>query len=295
MKKRIISALVAFTLILSALVLSSCSEAEPLPEGVSELPDLDASTLTESLADESGVIQWPAELLPEGFPVPKYEEIYSVEREDNIIRIILFGKKAKTTDDSVSFMQALLRKGYSPYDDVITNTRTYYNKDGVGVRIAQSGSWTGVHLEAINEKSPTGFTYEITVLPAERQEECLFWEFPDANTDLGLEPKTFDEWPAEYLPEDFPRPGDKIEILEMEQKSNGLFITVKGNIDDIAEYQKEIAAKMGFLSTVQPLRNANGDYIFYEPVGTPSGVPGVPETWRFQICPPNDLIIKDVG
>ena len=52
MKNMIISALLTVTLILSVFVLASCSEAEPLPEGVSELPDLDASELAESSAVE---------------------------------------------------------------------------------------------------------------------------------------------------------------------------------------------------------------------------------------------------
>ncbi len=191
MKTRIIFALFITALILSAFVLASCSEKEPLPDGVSELPDLDASELTASLADESGVIQWPAELLPEGFPVPKYTEIYSVEREDNIVTIILFGKKAMTTSDDQKFLQTLVRQGYEPVDDAVSGMRTYYNKEGIGVRVANSGSWTGTHLTAINEKSPTGYTFEITVFPKSQQTDCLFWKYPDKGTDLGLEPMTF--------------------------------------------------------------------------------------------------------
>lgn len=77
MKNMIIFALLTVTLILSVFVLASCSEKEPLPEGVSELPDLNASELAASLADESGVIQWPADMLPDDLPMPEYDEICS--------------------------------------------------------------------------------------------------------------------------------------------------------------------------------------------------------------------------
>ena len=73
MKRKTFCAPLACKLILVLIVacmLSACDESEPLPEGVSALPDLDASELAESLADESGVIQWPEDLLPEEFPVP---------------------------------------------------------------------------------------------------------------------------------------------------------------------------------------------------------------------------------
>ena len=77
MNTKLISLLLAVIMIISAFVLASCSEKEPLPEGVSELPDLNASELAESLADESGVIQWPADMLPDDLPMPEYDEIVS--------------------------------------------------------------------------------------------------------------------------------------------------------------------------------------------------------------------------
>ena len=87
MRSKIIPLIIALLLILSAL--ASCSEDEPLPSGVSPLPDIASG----ELADTSGEFSWPADILPAGFPVPGYEKVYSVSREDNEVRIILFGNK----------------------------------------------------------------------------------------------------------------------------------------------------------------------------------------------------------
>jgi len=296
MNTKLISLLLAVIMIISAFVLSSCSEKEPLPEGVSELPDLNASELAESLADESGVIQWPAELLPEGFPVPKYEEIYSVEREDNEVRIVLFGKKTMTSSDGKVFMIKLYDAGWLPYDDPVAGLRYICDTEGNRVTIAESNSWTGEYLKSINEKSPTGYTFEIKVRQTGVPMDCLFWKFPDSSTDLGLEPMTFEEWPTEYLPESFPRPSENIEIIEMKQEKSGLFITIKGESADVIAYQAEILSFMGYItSSVQPYRNPNGDYMYYTNLDFKYGASKddpVIVTDMFQFCPNNDLIEK---
>ena len=300
MNKKLISLLLAVIMIISAFVLSSCSEKEPLPEGVSALPDLDASELAASLADESGVIQWPAELLPDDMPAAEYTEIYSVERVDNEVTIILFGENNYTKKaNAKAYMQKLVNNGYVPIDDELTGMRYFYNKDGCRVALAESSSWTGEYLQAVNETSPTGYTYEIKVFQTGKTTECLFWEFPDENTDLGLEPMTFEEWPTGYLPENFPRPGEKIEIIEMKQEKNGLFITVKGVSTDVLAYQAEIFRVMGYItSSAQPYRNPNGDYMYYTnldfKLGGSKDDPVI-VTDMFQICPANDLIEKTLN
>jgi hypothetical protein len=48
--------------------------------------------------------------------------------------------------------------------------------------------------------------------------------WPQFDADLGLEEIVFDEWPHEYLPDGFPEPVN-LNIVSMEQKKNGLFIT----------------------------------------------------------------------
>ena len=74
-------------------ILSACNESEPLPEGVSSLPDVGTESFVNS---ETGEIEWPAELLPDNFPKAKYEEIYSVERIDNEVIIVLFATSYET-------------------------------------------------------------------------------------------------------------------------------------------------------------------------------------------------------
>lgn len=298
MKRKTFCAPLACKLILVLIVacmLSACDESEPLPEGVSALPDLDASELAESLADESGVIQWPADLLPEGFPVPSYKEIRSVERTGNELIIVLFGRKTMTTSDEIAYKMKLMRAGYVRVVDTLVGKDYYYDRSGLRVAVVGSDGTLGEHLKGINEQSPTGFTFEICVVQSEAPVDCLFWKFPDANTDLGLEPITFSDWPADYLPEGFPRPGEVLEILEMKQEKNGLFLTVKGSLGATAEFQGAIYDFMGYMGEF-PVRNANGDYMYItkEMEGLETGnTEALKEIVRFQICPANGLIVKD--
>ena len=111
------------------------------------------------------------------------------------------------------------------------------------------------------------------------------------STDLGLEPMTFDEWPIEYLPDNFPIPGENVEILEMKQEKNGIFITLRGATSDLQEFAIKMDANMGYINTMnEPAMNANGDYLFIEWLDyTPNDMN---DTFRLQICPPNDMIKK---
>ncbi len=293
MKKKI-TLLLCFLLLLS-FALMSCDESEPLPEGVSSLPDILKDSLVNS---DTGKTDWPTDLLPEGFPKPNYTEIYSAERIDNEVTIILFGEYAPPTKaDAKFFMQKLLTTGgYIGYQDAETGERIIVNKEGFKVSIAESGSWTGTHLETINKESPTGYTFEIKVVQIGNTLDCLFWQFPDASADLGLESIVFDKWPSEYLPEKFPKPNENLEILEMKQDKNGVFITVKGCSTDMAEFQNEIYKNMGYINTLSgPEMNTDGEYMFTESIDYQySGNAGEEpiETLRFQICPANDLIKK---
>ena len=212
MNRKLVSLLLAVVLVLSALVLASCSEAEPLPEGVSALPDLDASELAASLADESGVIQWPAELLPEGFPVPEYDEIYSVSREDNELTIILLSKvKYGSSRKDVLFNTKLAEAGYvfyMPLDLTDSTSMPAVNRDGWRVRTYNSR--TDERLAPFAEKY--GYAYEINVRQTVLEvPDSLFWKYPSPDTDLGYESKMLDEWPVELLPNNVPVPNpDKI-------------------------------------------------------------------------------------
>lgn len=283
------------TILLLVGVLCSCNEDEPLPEGVSSQPDVPAESFVNS---ETGEMEWPAELLPEGFPVADYDKIYSAERTDNAVVILLFGVNSpfKKTNAKM-FAMKLVQAGFLPYDDMETKERTYISRDGYKVMLADSDSdvGNGYHLATVNKESPTGYTFEIRVIPADTSSyECMFWEFPAASTDLGLEPKVFDEWPAEFLPEGFENPGEKIEILQMEQKNNGLFITLKGSLTDLGDYETKALKTAGYLYSVDNVWiNPNGDYIFYsEDMDFHANDDEIIVTAKFQFCPANDGIKK---
>ncbi len=273
-------------------VLCSCDESNPLPEGVSEQPDVPVESLINS---DTGEIEWPAEMLPKEFPVADYDEIYSAERKDGEVTIILFGENTPTKKtNSKMFGLELIKSGYLQYDDIETRERSYISREGYQVTLADSDSGTGYHLASINKESPTGYTFEIKVRPFDTKPyECMFWEYPDASTDLGLESKVFDEWPTEYLPEGFEKPDEIIEIIEMEQKSNGLFITMKGAVSNLGEYEKKVFKSTGYVYSIGNMAiKSDGDYIYREQLNFEESGDKYIVTVRFQFCPANDMIKK---
>lgn len=274
---------VMLCIILCLFCLVACNEAEPLPEGVSSLPDVGA----ESFEESDGTLRWPAELLPDDFPEATYTEIYSVERVDNEVIIIMFArKKVGMYPTDASFLLKITENGYVYDTDWETDTTRIVNRDGFVVTISSSED-TDTHLAAINEKSPTGFTYELRVRQEEAPPEAYFWEYPSADTDLGLEEMTFTEWPSDYLPDAFPSPEDGTELLSMQQESTGLFITVH----DYGAYMQAVQ-KAGFqrLGTdgSKPYVSENGDYV-YMSFGQSSS-DGI--TYTIQICRMNEYVIQ---
>lgn len=291
MKNMIISALLTVTLILSVIVLASCSEAEPLPDGVSELPDLDASELTASLADETGEIQWPAELLPEGFPVPKYEEIYSVEREDNEVRIVLLSKRKYASEfPDNSFASKLYAQGYVFYVPASTdyNAMPGINRDGWRVQTANSNSaeW----LVPFAEKY--GYAYEINVRQVVTGvPDSLFWTYPVQNTDLGYENMAFNEWPTDLLPANIPIPSPD-SIMSMEARPNGIFITVKSRVNSEKTYEQMLYEAGYYQMALQPHRDKDGNYFYIVSSRGESEDGDYYLITTFQICKYNDKIVK---
>ncbi|MBO4770136.1 MAG: hypothetical protein J5563_05080, partial [Clostridia bacterium] len=240
------------------VLLSSCSESE-LPEGAELLPDLN----TEYFTDENGRVRWPEEILPKGFPVPEYEEIYSAERKENTVTVTVFSRfvlsPAEIVIPHVEFTEALQNCGYVHYyppgGDGNAYWGRFFNKKArtrVTVYTSQIGQdYFSDHLNAVNAKSPTHFTMQIVVDEYDLKPESLTWEYPDRNTDLGLEIIKFDNWPSEYLPNDFVRPGEGIEIISMEQKSSGVFITLRGELGEMQQYGGTLGGSYGTLSILE--------------------------------------------
>ena len=307
--KRFLCVLLVMAVLCS--ILASCSEVEGLIEGEELLPDL----TTEDFRDENGVIRWPAEILPEGFPVPDYVEIYSVTREHNVVTITVFSEFNMSSfidmkTPHLDFSIALSPAGYFMYELMGFNPDLggyFYNRTNkTRVILYQSemgvGTFYGEHLAPLLEKSPTGFVMQIVVNKTILQPESLLWDYPDSNTDLGLEDIKFDEWPAEYLPEDFHSPtaqGINVD-LKMEQKKNGVFITVSGSASETNKFMNLMCkdyARIGYHDGQKyhfVYIDKNGNYIFYETISHVEG--GDASTTkmvdRYQICKFNEFVKK---
>lgn len=292
-------------------ILASCSEVEDLIPGEELLPDMS----TDDFRDENGVVRWPAEILPEGFPVPDYVEIYSVTREHNVVTITVFSEFNMSSminmkTPHLDFAVALSPAGYFMYELMGFNPDFggyFYNrKNKTRVILYQSemgvGTYYGEHLESLIDKSPTGFAMQIVVNKTILQPESLLWDYPSADTDLGLEEIKFDEWPADYLPEDFPSPtvqGINVD-LKMEQKKNGMFVTVSGSAAETSKFMNLMCknyARVGYHDGEKYHHvyiDKNGNYIFYDTISFIDGGDASSTIMidRYQICKFNEFVKK---
>lgn len=307
--KRLICVLLAAAALCSFLV--SCSETEDLIEGEELLPDMS----TDDFRDENGIVRWPGEILPEGFPVPDYVEIYSVERKHNVITITVFSEFNMSSminmkTPHLDFSIALSPAGYFMYELMGGNPDMgayFYNRSNkTKVVVYQSergiGTFYGEHLEPLINKSPTGFAMQIIVNKTILQPESMMWDYPSADTDLGLESIKFDEWPSDYLPSDLPNPkGQGIDVdLTMEQKNNGVFITVSGSFAETNRYLNLMIknyARVGYHDGKKyhdVYIDKDGNYIFYEIISSvPGGDPASTiNVERYQICKFNEHVKK---
>lgn len=305
--KRLLCAWLVAVALCSILV--SCSETEDLIEGEELLPDMS----TDDFRDENGIVRWPDEILPEGFPVPDYAEIYSIERKHNMVTITVFSEcyirsisdwKVPHNDLAV----ALAPLGYFLYYLIGGNPDMggyFYNKsDKTRVIIYQADidqSYYSENLVPLIEKSPTGYVMQIIVDKTILQPESMMWDYPDANTDLGLESIKFDEWPSEYLPAELPSPvGQDIDVnLTMEQKKNGVFITVSGNLNEISRLRSLIMKDYAQIAHHDGRKyhdvyiDKYGNYIFFELLScVVEGDGTVKAVYRYQICKFNEHVKK---
>lgn len=257
-------------LVLLAMLLSACS---------------DPNDTTAVSVPETAPIAWPTELLPEGFPVAEYIEIYSVKQTDDAVKIILFAEKgpAFTMSTVMLLKTALTEQGYRScrsYSDFREET-FLINRDGDRVYIETSGNFEG-ELTQINQYSPTGFTYSVTVQKTNEDVGYLFADYPAPDTDLGLEERVFDTWPAEHLPAGIPTPHEGITIDKMEMRKNGLMITITGSDESTGRYLDSII-QTGFLIVDNVCIGKKGDYFYVRTLSYPQ-VTGDDITLQFQFC-----------
>ncbi len=258
-------------LLLLAMLLSACANA-------------DAENGQSVSMPEKTKLTWPAELLPEGFPVAEYEEIYSVEQTGDAVKIILFADKGPSfTFPTVAlFKEVLHEQGYR-YCTPYTEEGFYINRDGYTVRIDTSSNLV-CELAIINQLSPTGFTYSITVDKTDKDVEYLFLDYPAPDTDLGLTECVFDSWPSEYLPDNIPAPAPDagITIERMEQRKNGVFITIRGSIEATGFYLLSVC-QSGFVEVNNVSIGKDGDYFYVQDLVYPTSLDG-DRVMRFQFC-----------
>lgn len=257
-------------LLVVLLLTSACTFAENEP-----------SVTHSELADQAETV-WPAALLPEDFPVAEYEEIYSVEQTDSAVKIILFADKGPifTFPTVALFEEALREQGYL-YCNTYTDGAYFINRDGYKVRV-ETSSYLESELAIINKLSPTGFTYSVTVEQTNENMDFLFLDYPAADTDLGLTECAFDTWPVEYLPDDIPAPDAGVTVERMERRKNGVFITVRGSVEDTGHYLLSVCQN-GYFEINNVSVNQNGDYFFVQDLVYPTSPDG-DRVMRFQFC-----------
>ena len=296
MKTKLTALILSAMFIASAFVLASCSESEPLPEGVSEQPDLTVSEMAAELDDGTGELRWPAELLPEGFPVPEYDSIYSVEREDNQLHIIMLGafsmKKvaelfetvdvtAMTHEQNLAFIDA-------NYDTLTPSDYKFSvqfaeNQDFVQINIpgedpnnliwAYRGGWK-VQLFAASENSnlwlskaleasgDARYAWEI-VFSYSDTPESYFWKYPGKYDSIGFPDEGIvSEYPAEYMPDSMADIAEKLDVVEFLVKKTGVRIAVTRAEENYAAVEKYLASK-GFVLINGVYLDKDGNSIYY--------------------------------
>lgn len=79
----------ACSLALSSLAFSAAAIERAAPPPVTA--DIGSDEFARLIEDGEGKLRWPAEYLPQDFPVPEYDEIYSVARTGDELHIIMLG------------------------------------------------------------------------------------------------------------------------------------------------------------------------------------------------------------
>ena len=296
MKTKLTALILSALLIASALVLASCSESEPLPEGVSEQPDLTVSEMAAELDDGTGNLRWPAELLPEGFPVPEYTSIYSVEREDNELHIIMLGAyslqkiaelyegvdvTAMTREQILAFIEA-------NYDTLTPSDYKFSeqfaeNQDFVQINIpgedpdnylwVYRGGWK-IQLFAASENNnlwlskaleasgDARYAWEI-VFSYSDTPESYFWKYPGKYESIGFPDKGIvSEYPAEYMPDSMADIAEKLDVVEYQVQFNGVRTAITRAEENYAAVEKYLASK-GFVLINGVYLDKDGNSIYY--------------------------------
>ena len=321
----------AFILVIALLfpfALASCDESQPLPEGVSAQPDMNASEFAASLDDGSGGLRWPAELVPDDFPVPDYTKIYSVSREDNALHVVMLGhysmKKmrelASETDPTITpqdqylaWTEAHIRElvptdkllvrdlrgnaSYVQYRPLVFsayNDSAFITRSGWQIEIYGSQDSDNVWLNEAAASWDGQYAWELVFRRIDTP-DSYFWKYPDRFTDIGYPREgVIDYWPEEYVPEPLLDLNTKFDIMEIALKKTGVRVAIRG--EDKAENAEPIFnyfSKAGFVELLSGVWvDKYGNYCyFYRDYPEEGNEPG----FIIHMCKPNDKIDRGGG
>ena len=262
-----------------------------------ELPDISRTEAAKLLDDGAGNLRWPAELLPEGFPIPKYDGIYSVERTGGVLKIIMIGgfdlAKAEETARIITpenFMQysdimqpadsllidQLWKIGWitpSPasetrsvdtaadkYGNVITASRSYASSEDPDIQaaIALSGD--------------VQYAWTLEYYRTEPR-KSWFAEYPGKFDDIGIpQLGVVTEFPREYLPETLADLDKRVEVIETSVQHNGIRICVKDDMESIKSTYA-ILEEAGFVEINGLYIDEHGNTLYFYSGDTEKGTP----------------------
>lgn len=323
MKKYLI--IFAALLLLFPVCLCACDESEPLPEGVSALPDRTASEMASELDDGTGNLRWPAELLPEGFPMPQYTSIYSVEREDNALHIIMLGAyslqkvvelhekynvETMTHEQALAFIDAnediLLPSDHFFNVELLNdpnviqiwvpgtdaNNNLWVSRKGWQVQVFAASSnrnlWLGEALKASGDaKYAWEIVFRYTVVP-----DSYYWTYPGKYENIGYPDEGVVEiFPAEYVPESLQDVCSQFDVVEMMLKKSGVRLAIPRSEENYMALQNYLA-NAGFIEIDNKLIDKDGNCVFFYEDWADSVRK---ECLVLLVRKPNDKIVKNEG
>ncbi len=256
-----------------------------------------AVKVSPSLQENVTSDDWCAELFPDDFPVPIYDEIYEIVRDGDVVTVTLFSEPGPVSDflPSHNLRKRLGKHGYVNFYDYDTHREYFLNKQGYNVTI--NDSVTAGWLYELNKQNPYGYTYQIKLEKLSHSYESIFWQYPYKKTDLGLQQNVFDGYPTEYLPAQLPRPSEELNLhlTRAEQLENGVFLQYTGELYDFWRYNRVISdAGFYFIETGDEsffFVNDEGDYLFARIVSMSIGERGH-DVFEYQVCKRNPHIKK---
>ncbi len=242
---------------------------------------------------------WPCELFPEDFPVPDYTEIYSVKTTDDSVTAVLFAEWDMQSPPVSRLCTELEQQGYFNYaNDITGEDKALVSKYGYAVlldMVVPDAKHDGSALAVINENSPTGHTYSVTVKKIDIPPAALFFDYPAPDTQLGCDDFKFSLWPSYYLPDEFPQPDvdSRVETVDMYQDTTGVHLTFIGTAEVLNDYLKYVVDRGRFIPNAkQPYMNKNGDYLYVEmqPFDTSDPVTATEWLLKIQACLYNEAV-----